>query len=86
MPKYIVEEISSFRIRYVIDTENAGYACDTVVCHEDDLTEFSQKHLGEMISSVREITDDEYLRLFDEDNDYLTSWTDEEKLSLVNKP
>jgi hypothetical protein len=37
-----------------------------------------------MISSTREIDQAEYLRLFDEDNDYLKDWDDDHKLDFVN--
>jgi hypothetical protein len=50
-----------------------------------DLHEFSQLHLDELITSAREIDREEYLRLFDEDNDYLREWDEEHKLKWVNK-
>jgi hypothetical protein len=83
MPKYLVECVSMFRIRYVVECENAEHAGDTVVCEEAD--EFSQLHIGENITSIREIDDAEYLRVFDEDNDYLSEWTDEQKFKFVHK-
>lgn len=84
MPKYLVETISTFRIRRVIDCKSEEHALDTVVC-DDIEEEFSQLHLGENIVSSREIDDKEYLRLFEEDNDYLSSWTDEQKFKFVHK-
>lgn len=84
--KYLVETISMYRMRYVVDTESAEWAMDDVTMNIDnDLKEFSQKHIAENITSVRELTDDEYMRLFDEDNDYLKSWSTEQKFSFVNK-
>lgn len=84
MPKYLVEAISQHRMRYVINCKSAEHAADTVVMNEPE-QEFSQLHLGEVITSVREVSDQEYLRLFNEDNDYMRSWTDEEKFRLVHK-
>ena len=84
MPKYLVETISTIRIRRVIDCKSEEHALDTVVC-DDIEEEFSQLHLGETIVSSREIDDKEYLRLFAEDNDYLSSWTDEQKFKFVHK-
>lgn len=85
MPKYIVETISMFRIRYVIEAKNAEHAQDEVVMNcGGELAEFSQKHIDESIISAREIDDTEYLRLFDEDNDYLKSWDDITKFKCVN--
>ena len=83
MPKYLVETIDIFRMRYVIECESAEDAKDTVTMKEAE--EFSQLHLGETISYAREIDDAEYLRLFDEDNDYLKAWPEEQKFKYVHK-
>jgi len=80
----LVDAISSYRIRYVVEVEDViEHALDTVVCEE--ATEFSQLHIGEQISSYREITEEEYLKIFDEDNDYLKTWNNEQKLNLITK-
>ena len=79
----LVECISTFRIRYVIDTDNTEWAEDTVAMEE--AKEFSQLHLGEQIVSTRTINKEEYLRLFDEDNEYLSEWEDEQKFKLVTE-
>jgi len=85
MPKYLVETVSVFRMRYVVEAKNASDARDEVTMSVgDDFKEFSQLHLDEMISSTREIDQAEYLRLFDADNDYLKDWTEEQKLEFVN--
>lgn len=84
MPKYLVEAISTFRLRYVIDSENAQGANDQFSANQHDLIEFSQLHQGETITSTREIDDAEYLRLFDEDNDYLKDWPEKDKFDFVN--
>ena len=84
----LVEEISTFRIRYVVelaDDEPNDYALDTVVMGDNDLREFSQKHLFAIPSSAREIGRAEYLRVFNEDNDYLKEWTDEQKFNMINR-
>lgn len=86
MTKYLVETISMFRLRYVIEAQDETHACDEVTMNNDgSLSEFSQLHLDEIISSSREISDEEYLALFDRDNDYLAGWTDEQKFSFVNE-
>ena len=84
MPQYLVETVSMFRMRYVIEANNAEHAKDEVTTNEGQLYEFSQLHVDEMITSVREIDQAEYLRQFDEDNEVLKEWTDEDKLSFVN--
>lgn len=84
MPKYLVETISMFRMRYVIEAQEETHACDEVVTNNGDLQEFSQLHLDEIITSSREIDDAEYLRLFDRDNDYLKDWDDSLKFQRAN--
>lgn len=85
MPKYLVETISMFRMRYVVEAENADHAQDEVTMnYGGELAEFSQKHVDELIISAREIDRDEYLRLFDEDNKYLESWDEDQKFNFVN--
>jgi hypothetical protein len=84
MPKYLVETVSLFRIRYVIEANEASHAADEVVMNNID-NEFSQKHLDEIITSTREITDEEYLKLFDEDNQYIMQWDEDSKFKFVHK-
>jgi hypothetical protein len=82
---YLVETVSMFRMRYVIEAEDPSHADDEVVCNQGDLEEFSQKHIDECILSTREISEDEYISLFNKDNDYLSSWDVEQKKRFINK-
>jgi len=84
MAKYLVETVSMFRMRYVIEALEDTHACDTVIMNDGDIDEFSQVHLDEIITSTREIDDAEYLRLFDQDNDYLKDWDDSQKFRRVH--
>jgi hypothetical protein len=96
MSKFVlVETISQFRERYVIevpDNHNDGeYACTAIQWAEDTVTteemqEFSQKWLGEVITGSREVTREEILTLCDVDNDYCKSWDDEQKLKVFVTP
>ena len=84
----MVEVLSQYRIRYAVEVEeNIDHALDEVFIKEGnaDFKEFSQEHLGTVIVSHREINKEEYLRMFDEDNDYLKSWSEENKLNWINK-
>lgn len=84
----LVECISQFRVRFVVEVENdSAHALDEVFMNEDnpDFHEFSQKHLGTTIVSNRDISKEEYINLFNEDNDYLKSWGEEQKYSFINK-
>ena len=87
LKKYMVETISIHRIRYVVEAKEATHATDEVVMRMGDtrFDEFSQYHVDEVISSVREISDEEYLKTFDEDNDYLKNWSDEQKFGFVQR-
>lgn len=85
MPKYLVETISVHRIRYVVECETADGAKDEVTMADSNMPEFSQVHLNEIITSAREIDDAEYLRVFDEDNDYLQGWDEDQKFKFVHR-
>lgn len=81
---YLVDSISVFYIRHVVRAKNAEHAMDEVVMDDGNLREFSQKHIDCNIIDARKIDSEEYLRMFNKDNAYLSSWTDEEKLKFVN--
>ena len=87
--KYVlVDAISSFRQRYAVavpdeltDETAKEWAMDTVTC--EDAEEFSQLHIGEQISSTCILSEEELLKQFDEDNDYLRNWSNDKKLQCV---
>jgi hypothetical protein len=88
MAKFLVETVSTFRMRYAIEADSEEQARMLFAEHVSDdnsLTEFSQEHIGELVSDVREVSDEEYLTQFDLDNDYLKNWSDEQKFNFVNK-
>jgi hypothetical protein len=49
----------------------------------NEAEEFSQLHLGEMIVDSEIVTEEGMLAQFDKDNDYLTSWTTEQKINYI---
>jgi hypothetical protein len=51
----------------------------------NEAEEMSQEHIDESIIGCREIDDTEYLRVFNEDNEYLQGWSDEQKFKFVHK-
>lgn len=86
---YLVETVSIFRQRYVVEAREAEHATDEVVMnvngtYDENWQEFSQKHIDENIMSVREISAEEYVRQFDEDNDYLKNWSLSQKMGFIN--
>lgn len=76
----MVECISTFRERYMVEVPKgkSEYALDTVTMNE--AKEFSQEHLGETIVSHRVVSKDEALTICDKDNDYTKSWDNETKI------
>jgi hypothetical protein len=97
--KYAVATVTStFRMRYVLSEEElqslntdvklddqkmVEWLEDTVTCEE--VNEFSQKFLGEQIISTEIMDEDQTLKLFDTDNDYLADWSKEQKLDYLQK-
>ncbi len=96
MSKFVlVETLSQYRMRYVIevpdDHNDREFPCTDIQWAEDTVTmeemkEFSQKWLGETIIGSRQVDKPEILCLCAEDNDYLKSWTDEEKIERLTTP
>ena len=77
----LVECVSTFRHRYMVQVPKGKkeWAMDTVVMHEAE--EFSQEHLGEQIVSHRVVSEEDALKMCDEDNDYARAWNDEHKIN-----
>ena len=83
----LVDVLSQHLIRYVVEVEDdIDHALDEFICREGDMDfqEFSQNYMGSMPISHREISREEYLKQFDRDNDYLKSWTEEQKFKFIN--
>jgi hypothetical protein len=83
----MVETLSQYRMRYVVEVRDVEDAIEIATANSGnfEFEEFSQKHLGTTVISYREINSDEYMRMFNEDNDYLSSWTDEQKKRFINR-
>ena len=86
---YLVETVSIFRQRYVVEAREESHAEDEVVMnvtgnYNPEFEEFSQHHVDECITSTRELTEDQYFELFAKDNDYLVGWTKEQKKKYIN--
>lgn len=88
---YVVTAISQYRMRYVIPVEDLrdedgnvqpGWALDSVTMEE--VEEFSQEHLGEVLLDVLEEDEEQILARFDKENEYLSSWSKEQKLKYIN--
>lgn len=90
----VVTTVHTFRHRYVVpmselqasnpDTPaEPAWALDAVTMEE--VEEFSQKPLGENIVDAQVMVQDQVLQLFDSDNDYLKSWSEEQKLQHIHR-
>ena len=65
---FIVDTISTFRMRYVIEAEELSHAYDEVTMNggaDDQFDELTQKHLGETIVDGREITKKEFKKMLE---------------------
>ena len=84
---YVVDVVSTFRMRYVVEAEEEGHALDEVVMRESnpEFKEFSQEHIGTHIFSSREIDEKQFFEMFDRDNDYLAEWPEVKKLNYINR-
>ena len=87
MPIYLVDTLSTFRLRYAIEANSASDAMDEVVFndHQNVFEEMSQKHLGLQIIDVQEVTSEQLETLVkqyaSDDSDELCShWMDVDKL------
>lgn len=79
----MVEAISQFRMRYMVEApaDHPEYALDDVTMQT--AKEFSQEWLGETIVSHRVMSSTaEALVQCDLDNDYCSSWDDEQKIKV----
>lgn len=96
----VVTAVSTHRMRYAIPmselqklspeidiTDNPAiqieWAKDAVTMEE--VKDFSQDHLGEQIVDTFILDEERVLQLFDRDNDYLKSWTKEQKLKYIHE-
>ena len=75
---YLVETVSIFRQRYVVEAREAEHACDEVVMNtsgvfDDNFREFSQKHIDETIISSRELSAADYVKRSEEHTSELQS-------------
>ena len=90
----VVSTISTFKHRYVVplselqnlDGDNMGSrALARELVSQNSVKEFSQEHLGENIENTTTMNQVEVLELFDEDNKYLSGWSEEQKLTWIQK-
>lgn len=91
----VVTCISSYRMRYAVPVDElqkmntevpiegleTEWAKDSVTMGE--VKEFSQEWLGEKIIDANLMSEEDILKLFDADNDYLSGWTKDKKIEWI---
>ena len=62
MPVYIIDTISTFRMKYAIQAKSAEHALDelTMTEHDRPFDEITQKWLGEQVVDVTEVTPNQF--------------------------
>ena len=82
---FVVETVSMFKLKYVIRAKSLEHAYDSVVC--DAPNDISQQHLDEIIFSGKEISEQEYLEMYqiDKNMNYMNSWSDDKKLEQIHE-
>lgn len=89
----VVTAISSHRMRYVVPMSelqklnedcqvDPKWALDLVTMQE--VKEFSQDHIGEQISDMFIVSEEEVLDLFDRDNEYASDWSRDYKIASIH--
>lgn len=85
---FVVDTISTFRQRYVIEAETLEHAYDEVTMRDsgdeaDDFEEFSQKWLGETIIDGKEIKMKHFKKMLEEDKE-CCGWMGEKLIRKIN--
>jgi hypothetical protein len=90
----LITTLSHFKLKYAIpreDFDKLGFSepldREQLISFVStgDVQEFSQAHLGEVVSDVSVYTEEDMLTIFDIDNDYLKDWNTEQKIRYLNR-
>lgn len=90
MPIFLVDTLSTFRMKYAIEAETLEHAMDELVMTEHNRTfdEITQRWLGEQIIEGREVSYEELLVLMnklEKDKDEMSShWMGDKLIHKVN--
>lgn len=88
----LITTLSHFKLKYAMPAEDfkkLGFS-DPVdqtklaeLINQGRLKEFSQTHLGEVVSEVSVLNESDILTVFDAENDYLKAWSQDKKLEYI---
>jgi hypothetical protein len=90
MPIFLIDTLSTFRIKYAIEAETLEHAYDELVMTEHSRTfdELTQKWLGEQVLDGREVTVDdikaEIERLKEDKDEMCSHWMEDELIHKVD--
>lgn len=90
MPIFLVDTLSTFRMKYAIEAETLEHAMDELVMteHDRNFDEVTQRWLGEQIIEGREVSYEELLVLMnklEKDKDEMSShWMGDKLIHKVN--
>lgn len=84
---YVVESVSVFQHTYYIRANSESDAADEFVCRktEDTFMEGSQKYIDNLHTNIRELAEEDFIKEFDKENEYLQDWSDEQKYRFINE-
>jgi hypothetical protein len=84
---FVIETISMFKMTYYVRARCETDAKDEVCCNKDNdsFIEGSQRHVDEIQINARELTEDEFIKEFDKENEYLSGCPRETKLARINE-
>lgn len=89
MPIFIVDTISSFRMRYAIEAKSLEDAYDEVTMNgsPESFEEMSQKHIGEQIIDGRELTKTQFDSMVQEltadKEEMISNWMGDELIHKI---
>lgn len=88
----LITTLSHFKLKYAIPQsafDNLGFSepIDTErlvsLIQSGKFKEFTQHHLGEVVSDISLYTEEDTLTIFDIDNSYLSEWSREKKIQYL---
>jgi len=76
----MVETVSTFRMRYMVEVPKGKSDKAIELVQDHDAKEFSQQHIGELVTSSWVLDHGQAIAMCDADNDYCRSWDDDKKI------
>ena len=87
----MVTTVVQNRIRYAVPASALKDENDEIdpnkaveLVKDSKVDQFSQSFMGESIVDAAALSEEGVLHMFDIDNDYLASWSNEQKLNFIN--